>query len=70
MPRKKKELTQEELFPYETFPFRLEHPDEKDIKVCWFTCQWDLDKYVERHSIKKRSKFVSIQKKKQTKKSS
>ena len=29
---KKKELTQEELFPYELFKFRLEHPDGKEKK--------------------------------------
>jgi hypothetical protein len=61
---KKKELTQEELFPYDTFPIRLEHPDGKDKKICWFQCEWHLDKYIDRHKIKKRSKFVKIQKKK------
>jgi hypothetical protein len=69
MSRKKKELTQEELFPYDTFSFRLEHPDGKDTKVCWFTCEWDLNKYIEQYRIKKRSKFVSIKIKRQTKKS-
>jgi hypothetical protein len=69
MPRKKKELTQEELFPYDTFPIRLEHPDGKGTKICWFTCEWDLDNYIKQYSIKKRSKFVSIKIKRQTKKS-
>ena len=38
------------LFPYDTFGFRLEHKD--DGKVCWFSCQEHLDKYIERHKLK------------------
>jgi len=38
------------LFPYETFGFRLEHKD--DGKVCWFSCQEHLDKYIDRHKLK------------------
>ena len=38
------------LFPYETFGFRLEYKD--DGKVCWFSCQEHLDKYIERHKLK------------------
>ena len=60
---KKKELTQEELFPYDLFPFRLEHPDEKEKKVCWFQCEEHLEKYIARYKIKKRSKYVKISKK-------
>jgi len=37
------------LFPYETFGFRLEHKD--DGKVCWFSCQEHLDKYIDRHKL-------------------
>ena len=65
MVRKKqpKKLTEEQLFPYkDAFPFRLEHPDGSDTKVCWFKCEWDLDKYIDRCGIKKRSKFVKINK--------
>lgn len=64
MVRKKqiKKLSEEKLFPYKNFPFRIEHPDGDDLKVCWFKCEWDLEKYVTRHSIKKRSKFVKINK--------
>jgi len=40
------------LFPYETFGFRLEHTD--DGKVCWFSCQEHLSKYIERHKLKPR----------------
>ena len=38
------------LFPYDTFGFRLEHKD--DGKVCWFSCQEHLDKYIDRHKLK------------------
>jgi hypothetical protein len=37
------------LFPYETFGFRLEHKD--DGKVCWFSCQEHLDKYIQRSQL-------------------
>ena len=40
------------LFPYETFGFRLEHKD--DGKVCWFSCQEHLNKYIERHKLNSR----------------
>jgi len=40
------------LFPYDTFGFRLEHKD--DGKVCWFSCQEHLDKYIDRHKLKPR----------------
>lgn len=60
---KKKELTQEELFPYKLFLFRLEHPDGKEKKVCWFQCEEHLEKYITRYNIKKRSKYVKIHKK-------
>ena len=57
---KKKELTQKELFPHETFPYRLDHVDGKDKKVCWFQSEWDLNKYLQRHKINKRSKDVTL----------
>lgn len=38
-----------DAFPYEGFPFRLEHKDGKDNKVCWFSCQEHLQKYIDRY---------------------
>ena len=36
-------------FPYEGFPYRLEHADKSDTKVCWFSCDEHLRKYIERY---------------------
>jgi hypothetical protein len=32
-----------------TFPWRLE--DKKEDKLCWFTCQEHVEKYVERYKL-------------------
>jgi len=42
-----------ELFPYESFRVRLEHKDEK--KICWFKDDYDLQKYLERYKLDKRT---------------
>ena len=36
-------------FPYEGFPYRLEYTDGKDERVCWFTCEDHLQKYIARY---------------------
>ncbi len=38
-----------EEFPFDGFPYRLEHKDGSDIKTCWFSCEEHLQKYIERH---------------------
>ena len=42
-----------DLFPYETFGVRLEHMNEK--KICWFKDDYDLQKYLERYRLDKRT---------------
>jgi len=42
-----------ELFPYESFGVRLEHINEK--RVCWFKDDYDLQKYLERYRLDKRT---------------
>lgn len=54
------------LFPYETFGFRLEHKD--DGKVCWFSCQEHLDKYIDRHKLKPKEVKLDYKNDKQVKK--
>lgn len=39
-------------FPYETFPYRLEHSEGKGKKVCWFSHESHVHKYIERHKLK------------------
>jgi activator of HSP90 ATPase len=42
-----------EMFPFESFGVRLEHTDEK--KICWFKDDYDLQKYLERYKLDKRT---------------
>jgi hypothetical protein len=41
-------------FPYETFPYRLEHKEEKGKKICWFQHESHATKYIERHKLNKK----------------
>lgn len=41
-------------FPYETFPYRLEHQEQKGKKVCWFSHESHVHKYIERHKLNKK----------------
>ena len=40
-----------ELFPYESFPWRLE--DRKENKVCHFQCYEHVEKYIRRYQLTK-----------------
>ena len=42
-----------ELFPYESFGVRLEHITEK--RICWFKDDYELQKYLERYKLDKRT---------------
>ena len=44
-----------DLFPYETFPIRLEFGEKKNTTICHFQCQEHLDKYLERSKLDKRT---------------
>ena len=41
-------------FPYETFPYRIEHAEPKGKKVCWFSHESHVHKYIERHKLAKK----------------
>jgi hypothetical protein len=41
-------------FPYETFPYRLEHQEAKGKKVCWFSHETHVHKYIERHKLNRK----------------
>ena len=51
MPRKK-QLTIEERFPHDGFPFRLEFAENGNNKVCWFTHEVYLNKHLDKYKIK------------------
>jgi hypothetical protein len=42
-----------DLFPYESFGVRLEHINEK--RICWFKDDYELQKYLERYKLDKRT---------------
>ena len=42
-----------DLFPYESFGVRLEHLNEK--RICWFKDDYELQKYLERYKLDKRT---------------
>lgn len=43
------------LFPYETFPIRLEFGEKKNLTICHFQCDAHLQKYLERYKLDKRT---------------
>ena len=43
------------LFPYETFPIRLEFGEKKNATICHFQCDEHLQKYLERYKLDKRT---------------
>jgi hypothetical protein len=45
-------MTDEELFPHQGFPIRLEYVDVKDHKTCWFQCESHLEKHITRYNLK------------------
>ena len=42
------------LFPYETFPVRLQFGEKKELTICWFKDDTDLQKYLNRYKLDKR----------------
>lgn len=43
--------TKQKLFPYETFPIRLEYKEGKDTKICWFQCFDHFQKHMLRYRL-------------------
>lgn len=43
--------TKQNMFPYETFPIRLEHKEGKDTKICRFQCFDHFQKYMLRYGL-------------------
>jgi predicted amidophosphoribosyltransferase len=49
-----------EEFPHSGFPYRLEHKEGKDNKICFFQCEQHMKKYIERHKFKKKDYKSSV----------
>ena len=54
---KRKKLSHEEMFPFESFPFRLEYKDGNDTRVCHFQCEEHRDKHIKRYGLRKNQYF-------------
>ena len=55
---KRKELSHEEMFPFESFPFRLEYKDGTETRVCHFTCEEHRTKLINRYKLRKGTYFI------------
>jgi hypothetical protein len=55
------------LFPYETFPIRLQFGEVKNPTICHFQCQEHLDKYLERYKLDKKTIKIDYRDKQPTK---
>lgn len=55
---KRKELPQEEMFPFKTMPFRLEYKDGNETRICHFTCEEHRTKVIERYKLRKGTYFI------------
>lgn len=38
-------------YPYEKFPFCLQHYEGDDLRTCWFECEEHFQKYVARYKL-------------------
>jgi hypothetical protein len=56
----KKSKTEKPDFPHPGFPYRLEHKEGKDNKICFFQCEEHMNKYLQRTKIKKKDYKVSF----------
>lgn len=44
-------MSKQILFPYSTFPIRLEYKEGKNKKICWFQHVSHLEKHIARYSL-------------------
>jgi hypothetical protein len=54
-----------EEFPHSGFPYRLEHKEGKDNKICFFQCEAHMKKYLEKTKLKKKDYKISIKQEKE-----
>jgi hypothetical protein len=51
-------------FPYDGFPYKLQHADKKDNRICYFECKEHLDKYISKNNLKKKDIILEYKKSK------
>ena len=55
---KRKELSHEQMFPYESFIYRLEYQDGTEHRVCHFQCEAHRAKHIERYNLAKGTYYI------------
>jgi phage/plasmid primase-like uncharacterized protein len=55
---KRKELSNEEMFPFESFIYRLEYKDGNETRICHFQCEEHRTKHIERYKLRKGTYFI------------
>ena len=55
---KRKELSHEQMFPYESFIYRLEYQDGTEHRVCHFQCEAHRTKHIERYNLAKGTYYI------------
>ena len=55
---KRKELSHEQMFPYESFIYRLEYQDGTEHRVCHFQCEAHRTKHIERYKLAQGSYYI------------
>jgi len=53
-------MPENELFPHESFPYRIDLTDKKDKRICWFGCKEHADKFIQQHKLKKKDYVLTI----------
>ena len=46
------------MFPFESFPFRLEYKDGNENRICHFQCKEHRTKYINRYGLKKSQYYI------------
>lgn len=46
------------LFPYPSFPIRLEYEDKSGKMTCFFLCEEHLEKHLDRHKLNKKKVVI------------
>jgi hypothetical protein len=46
-----KKNTLENMFPHASFPYRVEHKDKNDTRICWFSHPSHVQKYLDRSKL-------------------
>ena len=49
----KKRLSQEDLHPFKSFPYRLEYKDGTESRICHFECDEHRKQHIKRYKLRK-----------------